>query len=140
MRIDDEIYVHGYLDEIRQDKVIVRNEGGYFGTIVDELVEAIPKEQIKTNDSLLTNNRQLRAENRQFRADITMMQLDYKARLKADMKAILTEIKSKIAEKSYYDTTIIGNYEDEVRVELVELDDVNDIIQEKINALRGTNE
>ncbi len=43
MRIDDEIYVHGYLDEIRQDKVIVRNEGGYFGTVVDELVEAIPK-------------------------------------------------------------------------------------------------
>lgn len=43
MKIDDEIYVHGYLDEIRQDKVIIRNEGGYFGTVVDELVEAIPK-------------------------------------------------------------------------------------------------
>lgn len=108
MRIDDEIYVHGYLDEIRQDKVIVRNEGGYFGTIADELVEVIPK-------------------------------ADYEARLKADMKAILTEIKSKIAEKSYYDTTIIGNYEDEVRVEYVELDDVNDIIQEKISTLEVEN-
>lgn len=46
MRIDDEIYVHGYLDEIRQDKVIVRNEGGYFGTVIDELVEAIPKANV----------------------------------------------------------------------------------------------
>lgn len=43
MRIDDEVYVHGYLDEIRQDKVIIRNEGGYFGTVIGELVEAIPK-------------------------------------------------------------------------------------------------
>ena len=43
MRIDDEVYVHGYLDEIRQDKVIIRNEGGYFGTVIGELIEAIPK-------------------------------------------------------------------------------------------------
>ena len=47
MTIDDEIYVHGYLDEIRQDKVIIRNEGGYFGTVADELVEVIPKDQYK---------------------------------------------------------------------------------------------
>ena len=60
---------------------------------------------------------------------------EYEARLKADMKAILTEIKLKIAEKSYYDTSIIGNYEDEVRISLVELDDVNDIIQNKIDTL-----
>lgn len=58
---------------------------------------------------------------------------------KADMVAILTEIKLKIAEKSYYDTTIIGDYEDEVRVDLVELDDVNDIIQEKISTLEVEN-
>lgn len=32
MRIGDEIYVHGYVDEIRQDTVIIRNDGGYFGT------------------------------------------------------------------------------------------------------------
>ena len=61
---------------------------------------------------------------------------DYEARLKADMIAILTEIKLKIAEKSYCDTTIIGNYEDEVRINLVELDDVNEIIIEKINELK----
>lgn len=60
----------------------------------------------------------------------------YENRLKADMVAILTEIKLKITEKSYYDTTIIGDYEDEVRIDLVELDDVNDIIQQKINELK----
>lgn len=60
---------------------------------------------------------------------------DYENRLKTDMVAMLTGIQLKIEEKSYYDTTIIGNYEDEVRIYLVELDDVNDIIQEKINTL-----
>ena len=32
MKIGDEVYVHGYVDEIRKDCVIIRNEGGYFGT------------------------------------------------------------------------------------------------------------
>ena len=65
-----------------------------------------------------------------------MMQADYETRLKADMVAMLTEIQLEIEEKSYYDTTIIGNYEDEVRIDLVELDDVNEVIQQKINALK----
>lgn len=39
MKIGDEIYVHGFVDEIRKDTVIVRNEGGYFGTIPKEIKE-----------------------------------------------------------------------------------------------------
>ena len=31
-RIGDEVYIHGYIDQIRNDVVIIRNEGGYFGT------------------------------------------------------------------------------------------------------------
>ena len=31
------------LTALRQDKVIIRNEGGYFGTVIGELIEAIPK-------------------------------------------------------------------------------------------------
>ena len=31
-RIGDEVYIHGYIDEIRNDVIIIRNEGGYFGT------------------------------------------------------------------------------------------------------------
>ena len=42
MKIGDEIYVHGFVDEIRKDTVIVRNEGGYFGTIPKEIKEVKP--------------------------------------------------------------------------------------------------
>ena len=38
MKIGDEVFVHGYVDEIRKDCVIIRNDGGYFGTIEDEIV------------------------------------------------------------------------------------------------------
>ena len=37
MKIGDEVYVHGYVDEIRNDVVIIRNEGGYFGTVPSEI-------------------------------------------------------------------------------------------------------
>ena len=32
MKIGDEVYVHGYVDEIRIDTIIIQNQGGYFGT------------------------------------------------------------------------------------------------------------
>ena len=38
MKIGDEVYVHGYVDEIRNDVVIIRNDGGYFGTVEDEVI------------------------------------------------------------------------------------------------------
>lgn len=37
MKIGDEVYVHGYVDEIRSDVVIIRNDGGYFGTVPSEV-------------------------------------------------------------------------------------------------------
>lgn len=37
MKIGDEVFVHGYVDEIRKDAVIIRNNGGYFGTTEDEI-------------------------------------------------------------------------------------------------------
>lgn len=36
MKLGDEVYVHGYVDEIRKDCVIVKNKGGYFGTVQEE--------------------------------------------------------------------------------------------------------
>ena len=42
MRIGDEIYVHGFVDEIREGVCIVRNEGGYFGTVYKEILQALP--------------------------------------------------------------------------------------------------
>lgn len=37
MKIGDEVYIHGYIDEIRSDVIIIRNEGGYFGTVPSEV-------------------------------------------------------------------------------------------------------
>ena len=38
MKIGDRCFVHGYVDEIRKDTVIVRNNGGYFGTDPGEVI------------------------------------------------------------------------------------------------------
>ena len=38
MKIGDRCFVHGYVDEIRKDVVIVRNNGGYFGTDPGEVI------------------------------------------------------------------------------------------------------
>ena len=40
MKIGDEVFVHGYVDEIRKDVIIIRNDGGYFGTVKGEIVIA----------------------------------------------------------------------------------------------------
>lgn len=41
MKIGDEVLIHGYVDEIRKDVVIIRNEGGYFGTAKSEVTKLI---------------------------------------------------------------------------------------------------
>ena len=38
MKIGDEVYIHGYIDEIRKDTVIIQNKGGYFGTVEEEII------------------------------------------------------------------------------------------------------
>ena len=38
MKIGDRVFIHGYVDEIRKDTVIVRNKGGYFGTVRSEVI------------------------------------------------------------------------------------------------------
>ena len=45
MKIGDEVYIHGFVDEIRTDTVIIKNRGGYFGTVKNEIVT-----DIKPND------------------------------------------------------------------------------------------
>ena len=46
MKIGDRVYVHGHVDEIRKDCVIIHNDGGYFGTVKSEIVEAQKAEDI----------------------------------------------------------------------------------------------
>ena len=38
MKIGDRVYVHGYVDEIRKEMVIIHNDGGYFGTVRNEII------------------------------------------------------------------------------------------------------
>ena len=38
LKIGDEVYIHEFVDEIRTDTVIIRNDGGYFGTAPEEVV------------------------------------------------------------------------------------------------------
>ena len=48
MKIGDRVFVRGYIDEIRKDTVIVRNDGGYFGTIPSEVITGeLPSAQPK---------------------------------------------------------------------------------------------
>lgn len=55
MKIGDEVYIHGYIDEIRHiqgrpDMVIIRNNGGYFGTVRSEIFVIEKKEKGDKND------------------------------------------------------------------------------------------
>ena len=38
MKIGDKVYIKGVVDEIRKDTIIIRNKGGYFGTVEEEIV------------------------------------------------------------------------------------------------------
>lgn len=49
MKIGDRVFVSGYIDEIRKDTVIIRNAGGYFGTIPSEVITGeLPPAQPET--------------------------------------------------------------------------------------------
>ena len=37
IKIEDEVFIHGFIDEIRTNTVIIRNDGGYFGTVKSEI-------------------------------------------------------------------------------------------------------
>ena len=61
IKIGDEVYVHGYIDEIKQDIVIIYNKGSYFGTVLSEVVKQeskrgkwIPQNHNKTNGRMST--------------------------------------------------------------------------------------
>lgn len=41
MKLGQEVWIHGYIDEMRKDIAIIKNEGGYFGAVYDEIVEAV---------------------------------------------------------------------------------------------------
>jgi hypothetical protein len=54
MKIGEEVLIHGYIDEIRKDIVIIRNEGGYFGAVPEEIRSSseIPNKWIPVSEML----------------------------------------------------------------------------------------
>lgn len=52
LHIGDEIYVHGYIDEIREGTIIIKNSGGYFGTIRKEIKRRPSVKGLKALESL----------------------------------------------------------------------------------------
>ena len=59
MKIGDRIFVRGYIDEIRKDTVIVRNDGGYFGTILSEVTGELPSAQPEPCEDAVSRQRLL---------------------------------------------------------------------------------
>ena len=49
LKIGQEVLIHGYVDEIRKDTIIIQNEGGYFGTVECEVTDI---EMLDTNEVL----------------------------------------------------------------------------------------
>lgn len=47
MKIGDNVFVHGKIDEIRKDIVIIQNDGGYFGTVKHEIIPGTLPEYIR---------------------------------------------------------------------------------------------
>lgn len=52
MKIGDRVLVRGIVDEIRKDTVIIKNRGGYFGTVPEE-IEADGCKQIDDRSHIL---------------------------------------------------------------------------------------
>ena len=59
MRIGDRCFVHGYIDEIRNGTVIIKNSGGYFGTDPGEVIvvtDTAHPNWISVEDKMPDNN------------------------------------------------------------------------------------
>ena len=81
IRLNDEVYVHGYVDEIRRDTVIIRNEGGYFGTVLHEVMPDVAN--TRANDNLTAES--VVSDKHVDANDGSMAQADSRSKLEADV-------------------------------------------------------
>ena len=71
-----------------------------------------------------------------YLAEYRLMQADYEARLKADMVAMLTELKNELIDVSWN----MDMYDSDLDFECCYLNDIDEIIQQKINSLEVESE
>lgn len=45
MKIGDRVLIKGIVDEIRKDVVIIKNDGGYFGTVPSEIIDKYAEQE-----------------------------------------------------------------------------------------------
>ena len=83
-------------------------------------------------EKLVAENDKLKRQLAYESSALTMMKADYEARLKADMVATLSEIQLEFDEKYSYNRNV--EHDDSWNIGL---EQARDIIQEKINALKG---
>lgn len=89
-----------------------------------------------TIEELVVENDKLKRQLAYESTALTMMKADYKARLKDDLVAMLTEIQLEIEEEAF-DMTGLVYIPNTDNANVILMDDLNKIIQQKINALKG---
>lgn len=86
-RIGDEVYIHGIIDEIRKDTIIIKNEGGYFGTVSEEIMPSAQPEEI---DSESCNELKKKCEELKAHIEYLRRQNDS---MKGEMKALIFAVR-----------------------------------------------
>lgn len=94
--------------------------------------ESIRTSNAKTHEQHAKEYRQIL----RYLAEYRLMQADYEARLKADMMAILRELKNELIDVSWN----IDMYDSDLDFECCYLNDIDVIIQQKINSLEAESE
>ena len=94
--------------------------------------ESIRTSNAKTHEQHAKEYRQIL----RYLAEYRLMQADYEARLKADMMAILRELKNELIDVSWN----IDMYDSDLDFECCYLNDIDEIIQQKINSLEVESE
>lgn len=61
LKIGQEVLIHGYVDEIRKDTIIIQNEGGYFGTVECEVTDIEMPDTNKVLDKIRAEIEQVKS-------------------------------------------------------------------------------
>lgn len=87
LKIGQEVLIHGYVDEIRKDTVIVRNEGGYFGTVECEVTDIEMPDTNKVLDKI-------RAEIAEYGSICVEYKLKLTGRSDKDIEQLVSDVLS----------------------------------------------
>lgn len=103
------------VSELHNIVILNKSEWGIFATPIDRLIESLVS-QVSTADAI--------------------PKAEYENRLKADLVAMLEELKKSIEDNVYN----VSAYSECLDCDVIDYEDVNEIIIEKINALKAESE